>query len=68
MASYFLCLTRPEFLKSATMVRIMLMYYVTPYSFFECPEKDWMKILAESGASPPEATLFDESGGLLFEK
>ena len=52
----------------ATMVRIMLMYYVNPYSFFECPEKDWMKILAESGSSPPEATLFDERGGLLFEK
>ncbi len=33
----------------ATMVRIMLMYYVNPYTFFECPEKDWLKILAESG-------------------
>ena len=43
----------------ATMVRIMLMYYVNPYTFFECPEKDWLKILAESGTSPPEPTLFD---------
>lgn len=42
----------------ATMVRIMLMYYVNPYTFFECPEKDWLKTLAESGASPPEPTLF----------
>jgi hypothetical protein len=42
----------------ATMVRIMLMYYVNPYTFFECPEKDWLKILAESGTSPPEPTLF----------
>ncbi len=25
----------------ATMYRIMLMYYVDPYSFFEAPEKDW---------------------------
>ena len=43
----------------ATMVRIMQMYYVNPYTFFECPEKDWLKILAESGTSPPEPTLFD---------
>ena len=43
----------------ATMVRIMLMYYVNPYTFFECPEKDWLKILAESGTSQPEPTLFD---------
>lgn len=43
----------------ATMVRIMLMYYVNPYTFFECPEKDWLKIQAESGTSPPEPTLFD---------
>lgn len=43
----------------ATMVRIMLMYYVNPYTFFECPEKDWLKILAESGTSPLEPTLFD---------
>ena len=42
----------------ATMVRIMLMYYVNPYTFFECPEKDWLKIQAESGTSPPEPTLF----------
>lgn len=42
----------------ATMVRIMLMYYVNPYTFFESPEKDWLKILAESGTSPPEPTLF----------
>ena len=27
----------------ATMVRIMLMYYVNCYTFFDDPEKDWKK-------------------------
>lgn len=43
----------------ATMSRIMLMYYVNPYSFFEAPEKDWLKLLEETEESPPEPTLFD---------
>ena len=43
----------------ATMYRIMLMYYVNPYSFFEAPEKDWLKLLQETETSPPEPTLFD---------
>ena len=43
----------------ATMYRIMLMYYVNPYSFFEAPEKDWLKLLEETEESPPEPTLFD---------
>ena len=43
----------------ATMDRIMLMYYVNPYSFFEAPEKDWRKLLEETETSPPEPTLFD---------
>lgn len=43
----------------ATMYRIMLMYYVNPYSFFEAPEKDWLKIVEETEVSPPEPTLFD---------
>ena len=43
----------------ATMCRIMLMYYVNPYSFFEAPEKDWQKIMKETESSPPELTLFD---------
>ncbi len=43
----------------ATMVRIMLMYYVDFRSFFENPEKDWMNIL-ESATGPPEMpSLFD---------
>ncbi len=43
----------------ATMVRIMLMYYVDFRSFFENPEKDWVDIL-ESVADPPEVlSLFD---------
>jgi hypothetical protein len=41
------------------MYRIMLMYYVNPYSFFEAPEKDWLKLLEETETSPPEPTFFD---------
>ena len=43
----------------ATMVRIMLMYYVNCYTFFENPEKDWSKIIAEVKETPPEPSLFD---------
>ena len=51
----------------ATMYRIMLMYYVNPYSFFEEPEKDWLELLEKTETSPPEPTLFDW-GGLLLQK
>jgi hypothetical protein len=43
----------------ATMYRIMLMYYVNPYSFFEAPEKDWQKLLEKMEIAPPEPSLFD---------
>lgn len=43
----------------ATMVRIMLMYYVDCYSFFEEPEKDWARMLQEAEEKPPEPSLFD---------
>ena len=43
----------------ATMFRIMLMYYVNCYTFFEEPEKDWLAILKTTDQSPPEPTLFD---------
>lgn len=43
----------------ATMVRIMLMYYVNCYTFFEEPEKDWAKILENNKNGPPEPSLFD---------
>ena len=43
----------------ATMIRIMLMYYVNIYTFLENPEKDWAKMLEKSKESPPEPTLFD---------
>ena len=49
----------------ATMFRIMLMYYVNCYTFFEEPEKDWLAILKTTDPSPPEPTLFD-CGGLTF--
>ena len=43
----------------ATMVRIMLMYYVNCYTFFEDPEKDWAKMLQSVKERPPEPSLFD---------
>lgn len=46
----------------ATMIRIMLMYYVNISTFLENPEKDWAKMLGEACSSPPEPTLFDDMG------
>ena len=43
----------------ATMVRIMLMYYVNLYTFLEEPEKDWAKLLEEQENPPPQLSLFD---------
>jgi hypothetical protein len=43
----------------ATLFRIMLMYYVNCYSFFEEPEKDWLAILEKEVSIPPERSLFD---------
>ena len=43
----------------ATMVRIMLMYYVNCYTFLEEPEKDWAKMLEEAKDGLSEPTLFD---------
>ena len=42
----------------ATMFRIMLMYYVNCYTFFEEPEKDWRAILQKEEPIPPERSLF----------
>ena len=43
----------------ATMVRIMLMYYVNCYTFFENPGKDWAEMLEQAREHPPEPSLFD---------
>lgn len=48
-----------SFSNLATMFRIMLMYYVNCYTFFEEPEKDWAKILTKSESPPPLPSLFD---------
>lgn len=40
----------------ATMVRIMLMYYINLNTFLEAPEKDWAKLM-EREESPPEELL-----------
>ena len=43
----------------ATVLRIMLMYYVNLYTFLEEPEKDWAKLLREQEIPPPQLSLFD---------
>lgn len=43
----------------ATMVRIILMYYVDFHSLFNNPEKEWETILSEASDAPPELSLFD---------
>lgn len=43
----------------ATMFRIMLMDYVNCYTFFEQPEKDWLKIIEAETQPPDEPSLFD---------
>ena len=42
----------------ATMVRIMVMYYMNCYTFFEEPEKDWAKIHEKPEEVPKLPTLF----------
>ena len=42
----------------ATMVRDMLMYYINARTFFELPEKDWLKMQEELAVEPREPTLF----------
>ena len=48
-----------SFSNLATMFRIMLMYYVNCYTFFEQPEKDWLRILEAAYTPPDEPRLFD---------
>ena len=48
-----------SFSNLATMFRIMLMYYVNCYTFFEQPEKDWLRILEAAYPPPDEPRLFD---------
>ena len=42
----------------ATMFRIMLMYYVNCYTFFEEPGKDWLAIHPNDESPPSEMMLF----------
>ncbi|MBR2882335.1 MAG: transposase, partial [Prevotella sp.] len=48
-----------SFSNLATMFRIMLMYYVNCYTFFEQPERDWLKIIEMDNPQPDEPALFD---------
>ena len=48
-------LTRPwSFSGLATMVRIVLMYYINLNTFFEKPDEDLKQILQEAAEAPPE--------------
>lgn len=52
--------SRPwSFSELATIVQIMLMYYVNIYSFLEDPEKDWAKIITENEQPTSQPPLFD---------
>lgn len=48
-----------SFFGLATIVRIMLMYYVNCYTFLEEPEKDWAKMVQETKQISTEPSLFD---------
>ena len=47
---------RWSFYRLATMVRIVLMYYINLDSFLEKPDEDMKRMLAEASESPPEDT------------
>ena len=47
---------RWNFYRLATMVRIVLMYYINLDSFLEKPDEDMKRMLAEASESPPEDT------------
>ena len=55
-----------SFSNLATMFRIMLMYYVNCYTFFEQPEKDWLKKI-EANSRPPDNRHFSIRRGLTFQ-
>jgi len=42
-----------------SLFRIMLMYYVNCYSFFEEPEKKWLAIFEKEKSIPPERSFFN---------
>jgi len=42
----------------ATMIRILLMSYVSIQSFFEQPHKDWDRLITQVKAPPEELSLF----------
>ena len=58
----------------ATMVRNMLMYYINVYTFFEEPEKDWLKMQEElensksSHENPPFSLSSSIEGAYFLEK
>ena len=42
----------------ATMIRILLMSYVSIQSFFEQPHRDWERLITQVKAPPEELSLF----------
>lgn len=54
-----------SFFGLATIIRMVLMSYLNPYTLFENQEADWSKIEEEMASLlPPEPSLFD--WGLVF--
>jgi len=54
-----LVIKRPwSFSGLATMIRILLMSYVSIQSFFELPHRDWDRLITQVKAPPEELSLF----------
>ena len=49
----------------ATIVRIVLMYYLNLEKFFNQPDADLKKMLAEAAESPPESRIYPQGGACL---
>ena len=54
-----------SFSELATIVRIVLMYYLNLEKFFNQPDADLKKMLAEAAESPPESRIYPQ-GGLVY--
>ena len=52
----------------ATMVRIVLMYYINLNTFFENPDRDLKKLIAEAAKSPPPVNQIFREMGLSMNK
>ena len=56
-----------SFSEMATIVRIMLIYYINCYTFLEQSEKDRDLMIQQANESPPEPSLFDWRGAYFLK-